>query len=199
MKRKFKIEQRRIIVANKKTVKRSVVLVPKDLKEAAKFVAKIAKAQRSIEAIKSDLNAEVDKLKTRAVAEAGPHSQKIEDLLEGLFAFAETNRDQLTKSGKVKSVKLETGIFGWRTTPPAVTLRNIKSIIKSLRSLKLGRFIRTKEEVDKEAMLKEPEVAKTVKGVSIGQYEEFFVRPEEIEVEATVNADNLRKKSKAKK
>jgi phage host-nuclease inhibitor protein Gam len=78
-------------------------------------------------------------------------------------------------------------------TPPAVSLRDIKSILVSLKSLGLKQFIRTKEEVDKEAMLKEPDIAKTVKGVSISQYEEFTAKPAELEVEIISKADKLRK------
>jgi len=78
---------------------------------------------------------------------------------------------------------LPTGFFGWRSTPPAVSLKNIKAVLKKLKELGLKRFIRIKEEPDKEAMLKEPEVAKSVKGVSITQYEEFFIKPLELEVE----------------
>ncbi len=113
--------------------------------------------------------------------------------MEGLFAYAEAHRDELTNHGKRKTVEVPTGTFGWRMTPPAVTLRGIEQILGSLKSLKLGRFIRTQEEVDKEAMLKEPDVAKTVKGVSIGQHEEFVAKPAELEVEIATHVDKLKK------
>ncbi|MBU2575638.1 host-nuclease inhibitor Gam family protein, partial [Patescibacteria group bacterium] len=128
-----------------------------------------------------------------AMADAKPRQEKVSELLEGLFAFAEAHRDELTEGGKRKTVEVPTGIFGWRTTPPAVSLRDIKSILASLVSLGLERFIRTKEEVDKEAMLKEPEVAKKVKGVSIDQREEFIAKPTELEVEITSDVNKLKK------
>ena len=43
------------------------------------------------------------------------------------------------------------------------------------------------------AMLKEPETAKTVKGVSIGQHEEFIAKPSELEVEIAIEVDKLKK------
>jgi len=36
-------------------------------------------------------------------------------------------------------------------------------------------------------------VAKTVKGVSISQHEEFIVKPTELEVEITSNVDKLKR------
>jgi len=79
-------------------------------------------------------------------------------------------------------------------TPPAVFLRNVKSIIANLKLLGLEQFIRVKEEIDKKAMLKEPEVAKKIKGVSISQYEEFVVKPTELEIEIAAQTNKLKRK-----
>ena len=173
--------------------KRTVIPVPKSLDEAAQFLADIGQEQRATEEIRSGLNTAVDKLKTQAMADDEPHQKRISQLVEGLFAYAEAHRDELTDGGKRKTVEVPTGIFGWRMTPPAVSLRDVKSILESLKSLKLKRFIRTKEEVDKEAMLKEPDVAKTVKGVSISQREEFVAKPAELEVEIATQVDKLKR------
>lgn len=173
--------------------KKVVIPVPKSLEEATKFLAEIGQEQRATDKIQLGLNAAVDKLKVQALAGVEPHQRKVSQLVEGLFAFAEAHRDELTNGGKRKTVEVPTGTFGWRMTPPAVKLHNVESILKFLKSLKLKRFIRTKEEVDKEAMLKEPEVAKTVKGVSIGQHEEFVAKPSELEVEIVTQVDKLKK------
>ncbi|MBU2082275.1 host-nuclease inhibitor Gam family protein [Patescibacteria group bacterium] len=173
--------------------KKTVIPVPKSLDEAAQFLAEIGQEQRVSEEIRSDLNTAVDKLKTQAMADNEPHQKKVSQLVEGLFAYAEAHRDELTDGGKRKTVKVPTGIFGWRMTPLAVSLRDVESILESLKALKLKRFIRTKEEVDKEAMLKEPEVAKTVKGVSISQHEDFVAKPAELEVEIVTQVDKLKK------
>jgi phage host-nuclease inhibitor protein Gam len=173
--------------------KKVVIAVPKSLDEAAQFLAQIGQEQRASDKIRSDINTKVEKLKAKAMADARPYQEKISQLVEGLFAYAEAHRDELTDGGKHKTVKVPTGIFGWRMTPPAVSFRNVKSILESLRSFGLKRFIRTKEEIDKEAMLKEPKVAKTVKGVSISQYEEFIAKPTELEVEIATQVDKLKK------
>ncbi|MBU2634995.1 host-nuclease inhibitor Gam family protein [Patescibacteria group bacterium] len=173
--------------------KRAVVAVPKDLNEAAKFLTQIGQEQRATDKIRSGLNAKVDALKAKAMAEDEPHQEKISQLVEGLFAYAEVHRDELTDGGKRKTVEVPTGIFGWRMTPPSVKLRDVESVLESLKALKLERFIRTKEEVDKEAMLKEPETAKIIKGVSISQHEDFIAKPAELEVEIAIQVDKLKK------
>jgi len=178
----------------RKTIpKKAVIDVPKSLEEAAKFLAQIGSEQRSIDMIQSNLNTEVEKLKAKVVARVESREDRISRLVEGLFAFAEVNRDKLTDNGKRKTVEVPTGWFGWRMTPPAVSLRKVASILESLHSLGLERFIRLKEEVNKEAMLAEPDVAKKVKGVSIGQHEEFIAKPAELEVEITARVDKLKK------
>lgn len=176
-------------------IKRLVTPVPQNLDEAAKFLRSIGQEQRKIDGIHSTLNQEIDALQSKLMDDAKPHEEKISQLVEGLFAFAESNRDKLTDSGKRKSVELPTGLFGWRMTPPAVSLRDVKSVLASLKSLGLKRFIRTitKKEVNKEAMLKEIELAMTVKGVSISQREEFIVKPTELEVEIVSDIKKLKK------
>ena len=173
--------------------KKAVIPVPKNLEEAAGFLAEIGQEQRATDKIRSGLNAKMDELKAKAMADDEPHQKKISQLVEGLFAYAEANRAELTDGGKRKTVEVPTGIFGWHMTPPAVKLRDVELILESLKSLKLERFIRTKEEIDKEAILKEPNVATTVKGVSISQHEEFVAKPSELEVEIATQVDKLKK------
>lgn len=174
-------------------LKKAVIAVPKSLDEAAQFLTQIGKEQRVIDKIRSDLNTKVDRLKAKVMAGAKPHHDTISQLVEGLFVYAEAHREELTDSGKRKTVEVPTGIFGWRMTPPAVSLRDVKSILESLESLGLERFIRTKKEINKEAMLEEPKIARTVKGVFISQHEEFIVKPTEVEVEIATQVDKIKK------
>ncbi|MCT8633294.1 host-nuclease inhibitor Gam family protein, partial [Glaesserella parasuis] len=76
-----------------------------------------------------------------------------------------------------------TGEVQWRAKPPAVVAKGIDSILESLRNLGLFRFIRTKEELNKEAMLAEPDVARSISGVTIREgVEEFVIKPNDEEV-----------------
>lgn len=176
-------------------IKRTVTPVPQNLDESAKFLSKIGEEKRKVNNIQSDFNAEVERLKKKAMANTKTHDEKISQLVEGLFAYAQSHRSELTNSGKYKTVNLPTGTFEWRLTRPKVSLKNVKSILEALKELGLKRFIRktVTEEVNKEKMLKEPNVAEKVEGVSITQHEEFIVKPAELKVEIPFKVKKLQK------
>ena len=60
--------------------------------------------------------------------------------------------------------------------------RNPKAVLDQLRKLGLKRFIREREEVNKEAILNEPEAVAHVAGITISQGEDFIVTPFETEL-----------------
>ena len=102
---------------------------------------------------------------------------------DAIQAWCESHRDELTQNGKTKTGTFNTGEVQWRQRPPSVGIRGAESVLESLRTLGLVRFIRTKEEVNKEAMLNEPELAATVAGVTIKTgVEDFVITPFEQEV-----------------
>lgn len=163
--------------------KKPVVPLPKNLDEAAHFLATIGKAQRALEKIHTDLNEKVEQLTAQAREDARPHEETVAVFFAGLYAYAQDQRETLTENGKRKTVELPTGTLLWKKTPPAVTIKDLEAVLRNLKALGLERFIRQKEEVNKEAMLSEPEVAQTVGGVTIGQYEEFVAKPRELQIE----------------
>lgn len=167
----------------KKRIKRPVVNVPKERDDAAGFLSSLAEAQREIDQIEATLNKAVEKLTAQAMKAAKPYQEKKAQLVEGLFVFALGNREELTEGGKHKTVKLPTGSLSWRLTPPKVNITSKEKVLKALKRLGLKRFIRIQEEIDKEAMLREPEEVKKVTGASITQQEEFVVKPLELKVE----------------
>ena len=62
------------------------------------------------------------------------------------------------------------------------TVRPEDSVLDALRRMRLARFIRVKDEVNKEAILNEPEAVVNVPGISIIQGEDFIVQPFEAEL-----------------
>ena len=156
------------------------VPVPQNMDQANAALAEIGEARRKLTVIQAAMEEAVTDVTAKAEAEAQPLHRQIEALTRGLQVFAEANRDLLTDQGKRKTAVLGAGELGWRTRPPSVRVGNLKSAIGWLISEggELLRFIRTKHELDKEAMLKEPEAAKAVPGITIGSGgEEFFVQP----------------------
>lgn len=143
--------------------------------EAEAAIARIGVAQRELARIEADLGDLVAKAKEIAELRAAPHSSAIEADQALVQGWCEANRDALTNNGKVKFASLATGDVKWRARPPKVNIRNVEGVIAHLRGLKLRQFLRTKIEVNKDAMLADPDKARTVPGVSINSDGEDFV------------------------
>ena len=136
-----------------------------------------------------DLNRELERLaieqndKLAAITEEyAPLMNEVKEKLapkqDAVQAWCESRRDELTQNGKTKTGSFNTGEVQWRQRPPSVGIRGAESVLESLRTLGLVRFIRTKED-----MLNEPELAATVAGVTIKTgVEDFVITPFEQEV-----------------
>lgn len=160
--------------------------VPQNRDEAIAAVASIGTHQRERQRIEAALNDEVAAVKQRHEEQAAPHTQAIQGHSAGVQTWAEANRADLTQGGKTKTVELPSGNISWRIRPPKVSLKAVDNIINALKGLKLKRFIRVKEEVNKEAILAEPEAVRNVTGITISQGEDFVITPFETELDEVV-------------
>lgn len=158
------------------------VAVPRDQAEANAMIAALGAALRERGLIQSALDEMIASIKAKAEAEAEPIQARIGALQTGLQIWAEANRAALLVGGR-KSVDLPAGELGWRLRPPSVRITGAEAVIAALKALDLTRFLRVKEEIDRQAMLKEPDVAGAVPGVTIGSAgEEFYVAPLGVEL-----------------
>ena len=173
---------------NKKATRTKVAAVehwvPQSRDEVNEAIAKLGRLQRDRVRIETVMNDEIATVKAKHDAEAKPLGDEIAELTKGLHLWCEANRASITQDGKVKFHEFATGVVKWRMRPPSIAIRGADAVLSTLKKLGLSRFIRTKEEVDKEAMLKEPEIAKQVGGVTISQKEDFVVVPHESQIEA---------------
>jgi phage host-nuclease inhibitor protein Gam len=153
--------------------------VPQSKEEAARAVTRIGELTRELARRQADMNDALARIKEQVEATAEPLRTELKVLTEGLKTWCEANRLMLTEDGKVKSADLGTGLVRWRLRPPKVSLpRDLAALVARLKQMGLTRFVRTIEEPSKEAMLAEPEVARTVTGVRIGsEGEDFVVEP----------------------
>lgn len=172
-------------MAKTKRIKSEAALaaIPQSREEATEYIAEIGRLQRERERIQTAMNDELAAVKQRYEEQAKPLADEIASLSTGVQTWCEANRSTLTRHGKVKHANLASGEVKWRTRPPKVTLRGKDNIIETFRRLNLHRFIRIKEDVNKDAILAEPEVGGTVPGVSITQGEDFVIVPFETELE----------------
>lgn len=164
----------------------SAVPVPQAREGVADYIREIGDRQRELTRIEADMNDEIARIKERFEAAAEPHRQRITVLTSGAQIWCEANREQLTQGGKTKTAAFTTGEIQWRTRPPSVRITGAESVLDLLRRLGLTRFIRQKEEVNKEAILNEPEAVAHVGGISISQGEDFIVAPFEAELTGEV-------------
>jgi phage host-nuclease inhibitor protein Gam len=151
------------------------VPVPADFAGANVLLTRIGAIQRDLGVIQAALDETVASAKARAEAEAKPLTTEMEALTKGLQIWAEANRPALTMMGRSKTVQMPAGEIAWRQRPPSVRIRDAAGVLVAITRLGLDRFIRRKEELDKEALLREPAVAASIPGVTIGSAGEDFV------------------------
>ena len=156
------------------------------------LIHEIGEHQRLRRAIELSLGGDIADLKAAAEAKAKPHAESIAEKMGQVHAWCLANRDEITEDGRTKTVRFGNGEVSWRNRPPRVALaRGIKAedLVATLRQLgrKFRKFLRLKIELNKEAMLEDPDLARTVPGVRIGSVgEDFTVKPVALELEEVV-------------
>lgn len=175
-----------VILAKAKVV---ALEVPQTEQEADECLRQLGNVMRRREEVRILLNGVVEVNQQLAARADAPLGQKQEELVKKLAAFAEANRSRLAKG---KTIQLPSGVLNWRLTPFKVTPRGkVAAILAELKRRRLGRFIRVKEELDREAMLREPEVAGKVPGISIDRREELYIQPLDLPVEIKATSEKV--------
>lgn len=162
---------------------RALVAVPQSREEAVRQLGRIGTLRRQIEGHRASGG---DRLKTIAEeidAMIAPLQEQLAAEEQGLHTWCEAHRADLTGGGKVKFAELGTGTVKWRARPPKVGIRGVDIVIEGIKRLNLMRFLRVKEEINREAMLAEPDLARTLQGVTISsEGEDFEIVPAELEI-----------------
>jgi len=154
------------------------VTVPQSREQVTAAIAEIGGHITARTRIEADMADEIARIRARFEVLAEPHNRAISALSKGVEVWCAAHRAELTEGGKRKTAAFPSGEVRWRMTPPAVTVRNAETVIARLKELRAHRFIRVKEEVNREAILAEPGVVDgVVPGVTITQREEFEVLP----------------------
>ena len=151
-----------------------------DVEQAIKAIGDL---QRQLERESLAQNDEIGAITEKYAPRIAELQEQLKPMQEAVQAWCESRRDELTQNGKTKTGSFNTGEVQWRQRPPSVAIRGADSVIESLRTLGLVRFIRVKEEINKDAMLNEADLAATVAGVTIRKgVEDFVITPFEQEV-----------------
>ncbi len=161
--------------------KAPAIAVPQTDAEANRLLKEYGDTFNLVARVQAEIDQAVADLKAAFEAKAKPHQDRMNVIFEQLQAWSAAHRDRLTDDGKSKTVTMPAGAIGWRNRPPSVRWKKgfkAEDILAAIKEAGLRRFIRTKEEPNKERMLDEPDVAVTIDGVIIGSAgEEFYVAP----------------------
>ena len=165
-----------------KKLKTESVPMPASRDAVEQLVQKIGKLQGQIDRRQSDLNDRVNELKTAAAQDIAPVNEEITDLFKQVHAYAEANKADLLQ-GRSRTCKLGAGDIGWRRNPPKCSIRGADAVIESLERLGFSEAVRTKKEIAKDVILNDATKYQDVKGITVSQTEEFFVKPNETDLE----------------
>ncbi|WP_126715953.1 host-nuclease inhibitor Gam family protein [Escherichia coli] len=145
-------------------------------------IKRIGDLQREASRLETEMNDAIAEITEKFAARIAPLKSDIETLSKGVQGWCEANRDELTNGGKVKTANLVTGDVSWRVRPPSVSIRGMDAVMETLERLGLQRFIRTKQEINKEAILNEPGAVAGVAGITVKSgIEDFSIIPFEQE------------------
>ncbi len=172
-----------IIMAKKATVS---VIAPHNTVEANTSLYRIGLIDRQVDSIEAALAAEVARLRREADQQTADLIAERAGRIAGLESFATANRDVILVGDK-KSLELSAGVIGWRFTPTKVVLAKggEEKALETLHGLKLRKYIRVQESVNREALLEDRPV---IKGIKYQQTEKFFVEAKTVtDPEASTN------------
>lgn len=158
--------------------------VPQTRDEVNEAIAELGRLQRGRIQIEASMNDAIAEVKAVHDASAKPMGDRIGELIKGIHLWCEANRASLTREEKVKFHEFATGVVKWRLTPWSVAVTKAQDVIALLKAKGLKRYLRTKVDVDKEALLAErTEVGDSIKGITFKQKEEFAIVPHESKIE----------------
>lgn len=120
-----------------------------DWQQADEFIKQIGDLQLQINAAESSAADKINEAKAEMVKAVEPLNKKITILTDSLEAFAANHTDDF---GKAQSRKLNFGILGWRKSSSITIAKSTLELIKKVFGRKADIYIRTKEEVNKEAL-----------------------------------------------
>jgi len=156
----------------------------KSIEEVDKYLAELGAIEASLKHEEAILNEEEQKARQEFKKRTENLVSRKNDILVTLETFCIANKNEFEKTRLLEFVH---GVVGFRTTPPKVTMLNrkynINTVLELLKKFKLTKYIRTKEELDKESVLadyaakeiSDPKLASV--GLKIDQSEIFVCEP----------------------
>ncbi|WP_080246857.1 host-nuclease inhibitor Gam family protein [Salmonella enterica] len=156
---------------------------PQSREQVSIDIKKIGDIQRELTRIEANANDQIAVIMNQNTPKIEALRAELDVLQKGVQTWCEANRSSITK-GSSKTANLITGEVSWRTKPDSVSIKGVELVLEALKKLKLDRFIRRKEEVNKDAILADKKAVENIKGISIVSGKEVFsITPFEQEIE----------------
>lgn len=162
--------------------------VPQSKDACAADIRALGDLQRAFERERAAMNDEIAAITVFAQPVLAGLSERIVALQTGIQTWCEANRVALCGEGDRlgKTANLITGEVAWRQVPPSVQVRGADTVIDRLNVMGLGRFVRSREEINKEAVLAEPDAVRGIPGLAIiTGLENFSITPFEAQAEVS--------------
>lgn len=157
--------------------------VPQSRDDAAADIRKIGDLQRQLLRDTAEMNDAIAHITASYQPRLDIVGEQLKTLQDGVQAYCEAHRHELTNEGKVKTASLITGEVQWRQRPPSVRISKSEVVLETLARLGLSRFIRKVEEVNKAAILDEPDAVRGVAGITVVTgVEDFVITPFEQQI-----------------
>lgn len=146
--------------------------------EVVQLIGRMGDLSRQMAREEADYGDKAARLKTAYEARVEPLSAEFEAAQAKVQGWCEANRAAITREGKVKFAKFTTGEVKWRARPASVKIRGMDAVITLLKAPELRHFLREKFEVNRDALLADPDAANAIPGVSVSsEGEDFVVEP----------------------
>ncbi len=157
----------------------AIVSVPQSREEANEAIFRIGDLERRISEMDIGLKDALAKVKDEFERLAAPLVQERAQITEGLCAWAEAHRAELTQGGRTKTVSFPAGEISWMTQRPSIgRITAPEAVISWMKANGLDRFVRVIEEINRAALLDDPDTAASIPGIKIGGgHEAFSVKP----------------------
>lgn len=163
---------------------RAVAYVPQSRDDCAADIAKLGEIDRELARTQADMNDAIAGVTASWQPQIDALKAQADTLRAGIQTWCEANRAAITDNGRVKTANFITGDVSWRQVPPSCSIRHAEAVIETLKRLGLTKFVRVKEEVNREAVLEEPDAVRGVAGLTIVTgVENFSIVPFEKKVD----------------
>lgn len=158
--------------------------------EAEMRAAEVTEKITILNSLKSDMDSQINHIRESYSDRVSELENVIAEKTECLRAWAEVNPSEFAKN---KSIQLQCATIGFRTGQ--YQAKPIKGwtwdrVLEKLHLNKLSRYIRTKEEIDKQTLIADRETLElSAIGVRVFQEESFFLEPMITEPTTRVSTD----------